>query len=464
MNDGSKAATPLIAGTLARFVAGFDGSRLPREVAERTKLLMLDAIGIAYSSTRFAFATRSMAALSTLGGGDAQVIGMAPRLALRDAVLVNGILVHGLDYDDTYLPGSVHLTASCVPTVLGFAAHVGASGAELLHACALGLEMGARLGSAGQGAFLRAGFHATSVVGTFACTLAAGRLMKLDADRLTMAQGIALSMASGNMQPVSDGTWTKRMHPGWSGVSGITAATLAGGGFIAPSAAYEGRFGLFPHFLGEHYPKADLSLATARLGEHWEFPRTSIKLFPACHQSHAFMNAAIKLAKEHGIAPADVESIHTLVAAPAVPLICEPLAEKRTPANSYAAQFSLPYGVACCLARGRFGLEEVEEPAYTDPALLALAQKVTYEVDPNSGFPKFRSGEVIVTMRDGKRYAQRESVVPDEPASAEAIIEKFMQNATTVIPAARAQRIRDAIMSLERQPGARELTAQLGPQ
>ena len=62
--------------------------------------------------------------------------------------MLNGMLIHGLDYDDTYLPGSVHLTASCVPTVLGVAAANGASGEELLVALALGLETAARLGSA----------------------------------------------------------------------------------------------------------------------------------------------------------------------------------------------------------------------------------------------------------------------------------------------------------------------------
>jgi 2-methylcitrate dehydratase PrpD len=132
------------------------------------------------------------------------------------------------------------------------------------------------------------------------------------------------------------------------------------------------------------------------------------------------------------------------------------------PTSSYAAQFSLPYGVACCLARGHFGLEELEQPAYTDPQLLALSQKVTYEIDPNSGFPKFRSGEVIVRTRNGRRYAQRESILPDEPAGADEIIEKFMMNATSAIPAARAERIRDMVMHLESQTSARELMAHLG--
>ena len=149
------------------------------------------------------------------------------------------------------------------------------------------------------------------------------------------------------------------------------------------------------------------------------------------------------------------------MASAAVPLVCEPLAAKRVPTTSYAAQFSLPYGLACCLTRGKFSLEEIEESAYSDPALLALAQKVDYEIDPDSGFPKFRTGEVIIYTTDGRTLTQRESLLPDEPAPAAAIIEKFMANAESVIPAARAREVRDTILNLEEVADCRVLTTML---
>jgi 2-methylcitrate dehydratase PrpD len=454
-------ARELISTTLAAFVSGFEAEQLPDAASERAKLLMLDAIGIAFASTRFEFAQRTLAALSDLGQGDAEVIGFEPKLDLRNAALLNGILVHGLDYDDTYLPGQVHLTASCVPTALALGAHKRASGKEMLVACALGLEMGARIGVASNGGFLRAGFHATGVIGTFAATLAAGRLMKMSAPQLALAQGIALSMASGTIQPIQEGSWTKRMHPGWAATSGITAAALARQGFVGPSEAYEGRYGFYPQFLGEHFKNADLGLLTQGLGEKWEFPRASIKLYPACHQSHAFFNAALKLSREHKVRAEDIKSIRTLVASAAVPLVCEPLEAKRAPTSSYSAQFSLPYGLACCFARGKFGLGEIEESSYSDPALLSLARKVNYEIDPNSGFPKFRSGEVIIDTKDGRTLSQREELLPDEPASQSEIVDKFMANAESVMSAVRAREIKDAILNLEQMPDCRELTAML---
>jgi 2-methylcitrate dehydratase PrpD len=260
---------------------------------------------------------------------------------------------------------------------------------------------------------------------------------------------------------MQDGSWTKRMHPGLAGASAVTAATFAQHGYVGPREAYEGRFGVYTSFLGAHAKAADLDLITAELGQRWEFPRSSIKLFPACHQSHAFFNAAIGLAREHALQVDEVESIRVRVAEPAVPLICEPLALKRRPESSYGAQFALPYGIAACLTRGRFGLGELEEASFKDPALVALAHKVDYEIDPNPGFPKTRSGEVIVKTKGGGTLSRREDIIPDEPAADEAIIAKFMDNAAPIVSPDRAAAIRDVVLAVEKLNDARELTGLL---
>lgn len=238
------AEAPPIARQLAEFAAGFGYDAIPEPVRRRAKHLMLDALGIALASTRYDFAHRAFSALAGLaGGGDSVVLGFSTRLPLRDAVLMNGILVHGLDYDDTHVPGVIHATASSFPLALGLAAHLDRSGRELLAAYVLGVEVSARLASVARGGFHRIGFHPTGLIGAFGCTLAAGFLHGTDAARLTMAQGIALSMASGSLEFLQDGAWTKRLHPGWAAVAGITAAALARTGFVGPGAAYEGASG-----------------------------------------------------------------------------------------------------------------------------------------------------------------------------------------------------------------------------
>jgi 2-methylcitrate dehydratase PrpD len=442
---------------LARFAKDLRFENIPQPIRERAKLLMLDAIGIAFASSQYDFATKALNGLARFGSGEHGVINNERRLALRDAVTMNGILVHGLDYDDTYLPGSVHLTSSSVPCLLGIGAETHANGRELVTALVLGLESAARIGVAGNGGFQKVGFHPTSICGAMACSLLAGRLIGLDAEKLASAQGIALSLASGTMQPMQDGTWTKRLHPGAAAASGITAAALAESGFIGPSEAYEGRFGFYNIFLAELRDAAEPSMASDRLGEHWEFARSSVKLYPACHQMHAFMNAAIGIAEEHRFAPEDIERVDTLVADMTRELVCEPAQAKKRPDSSYAAQFSLPYGVAAALARGRFGLQEIEAPAYSDARLVELAGKVHYALDPNAGFPKKRTGEVIVTLKNGTTLRRRNEILPDEPASAEAIVAKFFANTALAIERARAEQIRDAILALEAQSDVRAL-------
>ena len=122
----------LLSDVFATFAVDTRADAIPADVLQWTKLLVLDAIGNAYASAGYEFAHRALAALQGLDGGDAAVIGLPGRLTVRDAVLMNATLVHGLDYDDTYLPGAAHLTASCVPTALGVAAQVDASGRDLL--------------------------------------------------------------------------------------------------------------------------------------------------------------------------------------------------------------------------------------------------------------------------------------------------------------------------------------------
>ena len=452
----------LVSESLARFAIELRFEDVPEAIRERAKLLMLDALGIAFASSTYDFAPKALAGLTRFGAGDHPVINSARKLALRDAVTMNGILVHGLDYDDTYLPGAVHMTASNVPCLLGIGADAKVDGRELLTALVVGLESAARIGAAGNGGFQKVGFHPTSICGAMACALLAGRLMGLDAEKLTRAQGIALSLASGTMQPMQDGTWTKRLHPGAAAASGITAAALAEGGFTGPSEAYEGHFGFYNIFLAELREKGDPSLVTRRLRETWEFARSSVKLYPACHQSHAFMNAAIRIASEHRFAPEDIARVDTLVHDMTRELVCEPAEAKRRPDSSYAAQFSLPYGMAACLTRKRFGLQEIEEPVYSDPQLLELATKVRYEIDPNAGFPKTRTGEVIVTLKNGTKLRERNEINPDEPATAAAIDQKFFANTDMTIERSRAEQIRDVILSLDEQRDVLALTRLLG--
>ena len=450
----AEAAGPLISRTLAQFAHDLSFDAIPQEVRERAKHLMLDATGIAYASGSYDFAHKTLTAIAGLGGdGRVPVIGLPQRLSPRDAALVNGVLAHGLDFDDTHTGGIIHSTASVWPTVMSTAFMRGTSGADLLVAYVAGVEAATRLGAVGSGHFHQVGFHPTGMIGVFGCTLAAGTLMGLSPQALTMAQGIALSMAAGSLEFLEDGAWTKRMHPGWAAQSGITAAALGREGFVGPTRAYEGRFGVFNSYLQGGLEDERWGRATAGLGNIWETTAIAVKPLPACHFTHACADAAMILARQHQFEIDDIVRIKALVPGEVVKTVCEPVANKRRPANAYDAQFSIPYLVAASLIRGRFTLAELEPEALNDEAILRVCDLVDYEVDPRSTFPRHYTGDVQISLRDGRVLMHREAMnrgCADRPLSNAEIIEKFTGNARMRLSARQAADVQEAVLGLDR--------------
>jgi len=445
--------SPTLSEKLARFALGLSYDQIPAAVVTRAKHLILDSVGIALASTQYPFAAVSLAAMEELGSGASPVIGIGRKLALRDAVLMNGILVHGLDFDDTHSRGVIHGTSSSFPCALALTDRDDNDGKALLVAYVAAMEVATRLGAVAKGGFHQVGFHPTGLVGAFGCTLAAARILGLDVDQATMAQGITLSMASGSLEFLEDGSWTKRMHPGWAGVVGITAASLAKHGFVGPRGAYDGRFGLYASHLGKYFEQADFDLATESLGRSWQINEVAVKPIPACHFTHAAADAAAVLRKEHCLAAKDIRRVRVLVPQEVVKTVCEPVANKRNPANSYDAQFSIPYIVATGLTKGRFTLAELEDDALNDKAVLDLASRVDYEIDEGSTFPRHYTGEVVVETADGRTLRHREGVnrgCADRPLSNDEVVSKFFDNADRAIPRRTAERIRDGVLSCDK--------------
>jgi 2-methylcitrate dehydratase PrpD len=314
----------------------------------------------------------------------------------------------------------------------------------------LGIEVAARLGMAANGGFHQVGFHPTGLVGAYAASVVAGKLSGLDATEIAQAQGFVHSLASGSLEFLASGAWTKRAHPGWAGVAGITAAAFARSGFESPALPYEGRFGLYASHLGDR--TFDVEVVRAGLGEVWETAAVAVKPFPACHFTHAFADAAITLREAHGLTPDDIDSVRCLIGQGEISTVCEPRAAKLRPHSAYDAQFSLPYVTAAAFARGQFTLAELEESAWTDPEILALASRVVHEPDADSAFPKYFSGEVVVTTRDGRELRCREHVnrgAGDRPLGEAEVTEKFRGTAGLALDAVRVDEIIDAVLTLE---------------
>jgi 2-methylcitrate dehydratase PrpD len=461
--DPAVMATTSISEQLAAFAAQFDRQPVPEAVRERARYLMLDSLGIAFASRAYDFAEKAMAGIREMNeGGQSMVIGTTEKLDTRNAILMNGILIHGLDFDDTHAKGVIHATASVLPTVLAVGAKYDRSGEALVTAYILGVEIATRLGSVAKGGFHQVGFHPTGLIGTFGCTMAAGYLMGLTESQYVDALGLALSVGSGSLEFLNDGAWNKRFHPGWAGAAGVTAATMAKHGYQGTRLALEGRFGLYRSYLPADQDY-DLALATADLGHVWEVVNVSVKPLPACHFTHAAIDAAIRIF-DRGIVFDDIARVDVLVPAEVVKTVCEPEAQKRNPANSYEAQFSIPYLVGTGLIKGRLTLEDIEAPALYDAQVLDLASRTYYCVDPDTSFPKYFDGEVIVTLKNGDVIREREAVnrgAVDRPLTAEDIVQKYRQTAARELEAERVLDIEKAVLGMEVY-SARKINEMLG--
>lgn len=456
--------TPLTtpALTLAEFAAGLTLADIPAPVLDRAKLLILDALGCAIASNAYPFSHTAIAAAVALGGaGECSVIGRPERLPVRDAAMANGILLHGLDFDDTHLGSIIHATAACLPAALSLGEKLRVDGAALLVAYAAGMETAIRVGAAAKGGFHHTGFHATGVVAHFSSAMVAAKLLNLPASQVLAAQGIAASTASGVQVFLEEGAWTKRLHPGWAAVAGITAAHLAAAGFKAPTRPYEGRFGLFETHIQHPAAPIDVPAELHTLGTVWELAETAIKPYPVCHFIHGAADAAIVL---HGdFDPAEIVRIEILLPHDTLPIVAEPRQQKLRPANEYDAKFSAPFVVATCLLQGAFGLADLLLPALDRADVLALAARTDCVADPNSLFPRAFSGGVRLHLRDGTtrfHYVPVNSGAGERALDEAAVVQKFMASATMVLPHDQAERIRDTVLTLEHGSAA-ELAAVL---
>lgn len=222
--------------------------------------------------------------------------------------MVNGGLIHSLEFDDTHTGSIMHGSAVVAAAALAKAESVGASGEVMLAAYARGYEALVLLGLAAPGRFHANGFQATSVAGTMAAALVAAEIDGLDETRTVHALGIALSQSSGVMEFLSNGSSVKSLNPGWAAHGGLIAAALAQAGITGPETSLEGRWGLFAQFSDQADAAARLRAMLPDLGARWHMADAAFKFFPCCHYLHAFIEAAGELA-DAGIRAESIASI-----------------------------------------------------------------------------------------------------------------------------------------------------------
>lgn len=391
------------------------------------------------------------------------------RYPAPSAALVNGTLAHALDFDDTHLPSVLHPSAPVLPAALATAQAHGRSGAQLLDAAGLGIELAVRLGMAGydeelgNSVFFERGLHATAICGAVGAAVASALLQGLDAAGVAHAAGIAASMGSGIIEANRTGGTIKRVHCGWAAHAGVSAADLARHGLTGPPTVVEGRFGFLEAFCGD---AGRAGVVVDGFTTEWELPGIFFKPYPCNHFTHAGVDAALRLRAE-GLDPDDVVELELGVPTAVLRTIGEPAEEKARPRSGYHAAFSGPYTVAAALlGGGGLGLfhEDFTDEAAADPARLALAAKVRCVPDPECDaiFPRQFPAVLTAVLKDGTRRQARVSANrggPDNPLSAEELATKFRLNASRRV--ADPDRIVALVRGLAEAPSTDALTEEL---
>jgi 2-methylcitrate dehydratase PrpD len=416
-----------VAETLAHRIAALDVARLPAAVRDTCERLLIDIIGLCVVTRGTDYVQASLAAWTD--PGSATAIGHPQRLSVASAAFINGTAAHGEDFDDTFEGGPVHAGAVIIPAVLAAAEQERLDGKATLLGIAVGVETICRLSLVVPKAVHKAGFHPTAVFGAMAAAAGVGAALKLDVRQLTNALGIAGSMASGIIEYLADGTWTKRMHPGWAAQSGLRAALLARAGFTGPRTVFEGVHGLFNGFA--HTREGNYGALTDGFGERWIGETLAFKPYPCGTMVQPYIDCALRL-RSRGVVPGEIAEMVCEVGEGTVHRLWEPLAEKQRPPNGYAAKFATPYCIAAAIVGGGLGLDDFTDAAVADPAVRALAARAGYRIDPDNPYPRAYTGHIRATLRDGSTVEERQPHLrggAHEPLTRAELEEKFARNA-----------------------------------
>lgn len=438
-----------ITARLADYVLSTGYADLPAPVRHESLRSLLNIIGCTIGGARHESVDMLDAALTPHAG--------APRATLfgrgrkSDALLASLLNCHAssvYSFDDTHSQAVVHPAGPVAAAVLALAEIHPVSGADLLAAFALGIELECRLCKAisvppAKGSIAWSG---TGVTAGFGAAAACAKMLGLDAVGMRRAMGIALAHASGFR--AMHGTMMTPMMPAHAGQMGLRAALLSERGFTASQTALEGRYGYLSVFAEE----ADLDALAGELGSRFELLRNTYKPYPCGIVIHPIIDACLALRER--VDPAQVAAV-SIQASPGTMALCN----RRNPADEMEAHVSLHHWVAVCLLRGRASIADLDTAtAVRDPALMAFQAKVEAHLNPAVTAD---AAEVTLTMDDGSTHVERVDHCigsAARPMTDTQLERKFLELAEPAIGAARARELIGRTWEIARAADAGDLS------
>lgn len=456
---------------LARHAATLRYEMLPPALVDMIKQCVLDTLGVSIGASTLAPEARILVDYAKEQGGkpEATLLGFGGKAPAASAALVNGSLGHMLDYDD--MGESGHPSIVTIPVAFAVAEKLdGVTGRDLITAVAAGMDVMTRISRAIDVPdwTMAEGWFATQLLGFVAGAATAGRLLKLNPEQMENAIGIGFNQMSGTRQ-MAEGAAThmRSMQAGFSGQGAVLAAELARRGIIGSKDVVEGRYGFFRIYIRGCEP--DWNGIIDGLGV--KFPlleKHGFKVWPACGYTRTTNASTLAMREQHGLKPEDIESITIVGGTGGTRQLCEPLAAKRRPKVSIDGKFSIPFTTAVMMAKGNVTLRDYTEEGLSDPAVLAMADRVSYRpgtqpLTGKGGSQDVSRTSVEIVTRDGRRFEHRSTSVPGDPknpVSWERLEAKFRDCVSfSAKPVARAatDRAVEMIRKLETVPDATEV-------
>jgi 2-methylcitrate dehydratase PrpD len=410
---------------LAAFAAGVEYATLPASAVEGAKKTILDALGVILAASGTEPAVRGVVDLVRESGGrpESTVLGFGGKVPAIMAAFANGAMAHCLNYDDQ-TPWGQHSSTSIVPAAFAVAERRGGvSGQDMIAAVAAGQDIFARLRC---NVGWRQDWNLSTVMGVFAATATAGRLLGLSRRQMINAWGVASMQSGGVMELVTAlGSELSGMYAGFSAKGAVVAALLAEKGITGVEALFEGRYGFFNTYFDGRY---DRDKMLEDLGADYKGALTLYKPWAAVGTAHSHIHATIDLVTQQDLDVDEIDEFRVYVG-DCHEILCTPLAARRAPATLLDARFSLPFLVAVAAVRRELRVSDFTADTLTDPRVLAVARKVVPIGDPALDWKlELPHGRIEIVMRDGRRLDRVGDNVPGSaavPMTWDDIVRKF---------------------------------------
>ena len=440
---------------LARYVVSHSFSQMPPEIRDQAVDTIIDTMGCCIAGFTVARAECAwVTGLAQEMGGhpESSVFMNGFKTSAPLAALVNGTMIHSIDFDDTHMGSISHFSASLVPAIFALAEKIGAPGSVVIEAFVVGFEVGGRVGRQMMPSHYRY-WHPTATFGSLASAAAASKLLRLDEVQTEYALGLAGDLAAGLRYGIDKGDYSKSLHPGFAAMRGVMLALLVQKGADGPKGILEYPTG-FCRAMSED---PGIDRITKGLGESYELASNSLKAYPAILISHSSIQAVLEMIREHDLHGSEIEKIRLTVSQTA-----KGQGQNYDPDTVLAARLSIPYCVAMAVIDREVSLTRFSRERLKDERIRQIMERIEIVPDPslNERYPQTLASIVEVECK-GRPGLRNEVIYPKgnvkNPMTKEEVMEKFRSLCALSIAQERTEEILNRLLHLAEADSVRDL-------